>query len=44
MARHHHSSLQLWSIYRWHSGATIDDMVYIVLSLEEFRFAFVNAS
>jgi hypothetical protein len=36
MPRYLHSSLQLWSIYGWHSGATIDDVIYILLSLKEF--------
>ena len=34
LARYHHSYLQLRSIHRWHTRATIDKVVYIVLSLE----------
>jgi len=34
VARYHHSYLQLRSIHRWHTRATIDEVVYIVLSLE----------
>jgi hypothetical protein len=36
IARYHHSCLQPSSVYRWHIGSTIDDVIYTQLSLKVF--------